>query len=69
MSDAKWTTEDKLQLEADMVLALTPRLCLDPSPEVVQTANKKQYEAKKLSNRALKRLVYDRVLSACRSNL
>ena len=59
MSDTKWTTEDKLQLEADMVLALTPRLCLDPSPEVVQTANRKQYETKKLSNRALKRLVCD----------
>ena len=62
MSDAKWTTEDKLQLESEMVLALEPRLCLDPSPEVVQIANRNQYNAKKLNNRALKR--YSMIIKA-----
>jgi len=55
MSDSKWTAKDKLKLEAEIVLALKPRLDLDPSPEVVQIANRNQYNAKKLNNRALKR--------------
>ena len=56
MSDSKWTARDKLQLEAEIVLALEPRLQLDPSPDVVQIANRNQFNAKKLNNRSLKRL-------------
>ena len=59
MSDSKWTAKDKLKLEAEIVLALKPRLDLDPSPEVVQIANRNQYNAKKLNNRALKRFAFE----------
>ena len=63
MSDSsKWTTEDKLNLEAELVMASQPRLFLNPSPEVVQIANRKQYDAKKLNNRPLKRWVLKIVL-------
>ena len=56
MSDStKWTQDDKLQLEAELVLAMKPRLCLDPSPEVVQAANRVQFNAKKFNNHGLKR--------------
>eukprot|EP00794_Sanderia_malayensis_P007008 gene7008-7793_t len=53
----QWTEDDKLKLEAELVLASKPRLCLDPSPEVVLNANRMQYNAKKLNNHALKRSV------------
>lgn len=42
-------------LESHIVLAMQPRLCLDPSPKVLQTANKIQYHMNKWNHKGLKR--------------
>ena len=56
MSDStKWTDEDKAMLESQLALAMQPRLCLDPSPEVLYTANKIQHNMHKWNHKGLKR--------------
>lgn len=52
---SKWNDEDKAMLESQLVLAMQPRLCLDPSPSVLYTANKIQYHANKWNHKGLKR--------------
>ncbi|XP_066922818.1 transcription factor SPT20 homolog isoform X3 [Clytia hemisphaerica] len=55
MSDPKWSNEDKAKLESQLVLAMQPRLCLDPSPKVLYTANKIQHHANKWNHKGLRR--------------
>ena len=56
MADSsKWTTDDKTLLESQLVLAMQPRLCLNPSPNVLHTANKIQYHTNKWNHKGLKR--------------
>ncbi|XP_047124249.1 transcription factor SPT20 homolog isoform X2 [Hydra vulgaris] len=56
MSDPlKWDLEDKQYLESQLVLALQPRISLDPSPNILTIANKIQYQSNKWNNKGLKR--------------
>ena len=56
MTDSsKWNDDDKALLESQLVLAMQPRLCLDPSPNILQTANKIQYHTNKWNHKGLKR--------------
>lgn len=57
MADPKWTDDDKAMLESQLVLAMQPRLCLDPSPKVLYTANKIQHHVNKWNHKGLRRSV------------
>ena len=48
---SRWTDDDKALLESHIVLAMQPRLCLDPSPKVLHTANKIQYHNNKWNHK------------------
>ncbi|XP_053703281.1 transcription factor SPT20 homolog isoform X1 [Synchiropus splendidus] len=51
----KWTQDDKLQLESQLILATAEPLCLDPSISVTCTANRLFYNKQKLNTRSMKR--------------
>ncbi|XP_058391460.1 transcription factor SPT20 homolog [Diceros bicornis minor] len=51
----KWTQEDKLLLESQLILATAEPLCLDPSVSVACTANKLLYNKQKMNTRPMKR--------------
>ncbi|KAM7111237.1 transcription factor SPT20 homolog isoform 1-T4 [Molossus nigricans] len=51
----KWTQEDKLLLESQLILATTEPLCLDPSIAVTCTANRLLYNKQKMNTRPMKR--------------
>uniref|UniRef100_A0A7N6B0K7 Spt20-like SEP domain-containing protein n=1 Tax=Anabas testudineus TaxID=64144 RepID=A0A7N6B0K7_ANATE len=54
-SDHKWTQDDKLQLESQLILATAEPLCLDPSISVTCTANRLLYNKQKMNTRSMKR--------------
>uniref|UniRef100_A0A669AZI9 SPT20 homolog, SAGA complex component n=1 Tax=Oreochromis niloticus TaxID=8128 RepID=A0A669AZI9_ORENI len=45
----KWTQDDKLQLESQLILATAEPLCLDPSISVTCTANRLLYNKQKMN--------------------
>ncbi|XP_006837715.1 PREDICTED: transcription factor SPT20 homolog isoform X3 [Chrysochloris asiatica] len=51
----KWTQEDKLLLESQLILATAEPLCLDPSVAVACTANRLLYNKQKMNTRPMKR--------------
>ncbi|EPY75452.1 hypothetical protein CB1_001653002 [Camelus ferus] len=51
----KWTQEDKLLLESQLILATAEPLCLDPSISVACTANRMLYNKQKLNTLSMKR--------------
>uniref|UniRef100_A0A8D0LB34 SPT20 homolog, SAGA complex component n=1 Tax=Sphenodon punctatus TaxID=8508 RepID=A0A8D0LB34_SPHPU len=51
----KWTQEDKLLLESQLILATAEPLCLDPSIAVTCTANRLLYNKQKINTRPMKR--------------
>uniref|UniRef100_A0A8C8SJK1 SPT20 homolog, SAGA complex component n=1 Tax=Pelusios castaneus TaxID=367368 RepID=A0A8C8SJK1_9SAUR len=51
----KWTQEDKLLLESQLILATAEPLCLDPSISVTCTANRLLYNKQKMNTRSMKR--------------
>eukprot|EP00069_Balaena_mysticetus_P009202 bmy_06141T0 len=51
----KWTQEDKLLLESQLILATAEPLCLDPSISVVCTENRLLYNKQKLNTLPMKR--------------
>ncbi|XP_023364586.1 transcription factor SPT20 homolog isoform X7 [Otolemur garnettii] len=51
----KWTQEDKLVLESQLILATAEPLCLDPSIAVTCTANRLLYNKQKMNTRPMKR--------------
>uniref|UniRef100_A0A8C0DV44 SPT20 homolog, SAGA complex component n=1 Tax=Balaenoptera musculus TaxID=9771 RepID=A0A8C0DV44_BALMU len=51
----KWTQEDKLLLESQLILATAEPLCLDPSVAVTCTANRLLYNKQKMNTRPMKR--------------
>ncbi|XP_036598764.1 transcription factor SPT20 homolog isoform X3 [Trichosurus vulpecula] len=51
----KWTQEDKLLLESQLILATAEPLCLDPSIAVTCTANRLLYNKQKMNTRPMKR--------------
>ncbi|XP_075419049.1 transcription factor SPT20 homolog isoform X10 [Tenrec ecaudatus] len=51
----KWTQEDKLLLESQLILATADPLCLDPSVAVACTANRLLYNKQKMNTRPMKR--------------
>ncbi|XP_067290237.1 transcription factor SPT20 homolog isoform X2 [Pseudorasbora parva] len=51
----KWTQEDKLQLESQLILATAEPLCLDPSISVSCTSNRLLYNKQKMNTRSMKR--------------
>ncbi|CAI5796414.1 transcription factor SPT20 homolog isoform X1 [Podarcis lilfordi] len=51
----KWTQEDKLLLESQLILATAEPLCLDPSIAVTCTANRLHYNKQKMNTRPMKR--------------
>ncbi|XP_053772360.1 transcription factor SPT20 homolog isoform X7 [Desmodus rotundus] len=51
----KWTQEDKLLLESQLILATAEPLCLDPSVAVACTTNRLLYNRQKMNTRPLKR--------------
>ncbi|XP_043360372.1 transcription factor SPT20 homolog isoform X39 [Dermochelys coriacea] len=51
----KWTQEDKLLLESQLILATADPLCLDPSIAVTCTANRLLYNKQKMNTRPMKR--------------
>lgn len=51
----KWTQDDKLQLESQLILATAEPLCLDPSISVTCTANRLIYNKQKMNTRSMKR--------------
>uniref|UniRef100_A0A673MBQ8 Transcription factor SPT20 homolog n=1 Tax=Sinocyclocheilus rhinocerous TaxID=307959 RepID=A0A673MBQ8_9TELE len=51
----KWTQDDKLQLESQLILATAEPLCLDPSISVSCTTNRLLYNKQKMSTRSMKR--------------
>ncbi|KAM4859659.1 transcription factor SPT20 homolog isoform 7-T7 [Thomomys bottae] len=51
----KWTQEDKLMLESQLILATAEPLCLDPSVAVACTANRLLYNRQKMNTRPMKR--------------
>uniref|UniRef100_A0A672PG61 SPT20 homolog, SAGA complex component n=1 Tax=Sinocyclocheilus grahami TaxID=75366 RepID=A0A672PG61_SINGR len=51
----KWTQDDKLQLESQLILATAEPLCLDPSISVSCTTNHLLYNKQKMSTRSMKR--------------
>ncbi|EDO44494.1 predicted protein, partial [Nematostella vectensis] len=53
-SDPSWSVDDKLALEAQLLLATEGPLCLNPNPEVGLVANQLQFNLKKFNTPALK---------------
>ncbi|KAJ7316148.1 hypothetical protein JRQ81_002310 [Phrynocephalus forsythii] len=51
----KWTQEDKLLLESQLILATAEPLCLDPSIAVTCTANRLLYNKQKMNTCPMKR--------------
>nr|XP_045011434.1 transcription factor SPT20 homolog isoform X7 [Jaculus jaculus] len=51
----KWTQEDRLLLESQLILATAEPLCLDPSVAVACTANRLLYNRQKMNTRPMKR--------------
>ncbi|XP_036380917.1 transcription factor SPT20 homolog isoform X3 [Megalops cyprinoides] len=51
----KWTQDDKLQLESQLILATAEPLCLDPSLSVTCTVNRLLYNKQKMNTRSMKR--------------
>ncbi|XP_034267078.1 transcription factor SPT20 homolog isoform X9 [Pantherophis guttatus] len=51
----KWTQEDKLLLESQLILATAEPLCLDPSIAVTCTANQLLYNKQKMNTHPMKR--------------
>ncbi|XP_073085603.1 transcription factor SPT20 homolog isoform X6 [Manis javanica] len=51
----KWTQEDKLLLESQLILATAEPLCLDPSVAVTCTANRLLFNRQKMNTRPMKR--------------
>ncbi|XP_027736720.1 transcription factor SPT20 homolog [Empidonax traillii] len=51
----KWTQEDKLLLESQLILATAEPLCLDPSIAVMCTTNRLLYNKQKMNTRPMKR--------------
>uniref|UniRef100_A0A8C3VMT7 Spt20-like SEP domain-containing protein n=1 Tax=Catagonus wagneri TaxID=51154 RepID=A0A8C3VMT7_9CETA len=51
----KWTQEDRLSLESQLILATAEPLCLDPSVSVACTANRLLYNKQKLNTLPMKR--------------
>ncbi|KAM8977613.1 transcription factor SPT20 homolog [Pelodytes ibericus] len=51
----KWTQEDKLLLESQLILATAEPLCLDPSISVTCTANRLLYNKQKMNTCPMKR--------------
>ncbi|KAA0704114.1 Transcription factor SPT20 -like protein [Triplophysa tibetana] len=51
----KWTQDDKLQLESQLILATAEPLCLDPSISVTCTTNRLLYNKQKMNTRSMKR--------------
>ncbi|KAM8785925.1 transcription factor SPT20 homolog isoform 10-T11 [Rhynchonycteris naso] len=51
----KWTQEDKLLLESQLILATAEPLCLDPSIAITCTANRLLYNKQKMNTRPMKR--------------
>nr|XP_058147967.1 transcription factor SPT20 homolog [Dasypus novemcinctus] len=51
----KWTQEDKLLLESQLILATAEPLCLDPSISVTCTANRLLYNKQKMNTPPMKR--------------
>ncbi|XP_062975058.1 transcription factor SPT20 homolog [Elgaria multicarinata webbii] len=51
----KWTQEDKLLLESQLILATAEPLCLDPSIAVTCTTNRILYNKQKMNTRPMKR--------------
>ncbi|XP_060050902.1 transcription factor SPT20 homolog isoform X9 [Erinaceus europaeus] len=51
----KWTQEDKLLLESQLILATAEPLCLDPSIAVTCTVNRLLYNKQKMNTRPMKR--------------
>ncbi|KAK5918063.1 hypothetical protein CgunFtcFv8_002862 [Champsocephalus gunnari] len=51
----KWTQDDKLQLESQLILATAEPLCLDPSISVTCTANRLLHHKQKMNTRSMKR--------------
>ncbi|XP_035289472.1 transcription factor SPT20 homolog isoform X2 [Anguilla anguilla] len=51
----KWTQDDKLQLESQLILATAEPLCLEPSLSVTCTANRLLYNKQKMNTRSMKR--------------
>uniref|UniRef100_A0A8D0DB71 SPT20 homolog, SAGA complex component n=1 Tax=Sander lucioperca TaxID=283035 RepID=A0A8D0DB71_SANLU len=51
----KWTQDDKLQLESQLILATAEPLCLDPSISVTCTANRLLHNKQKMNTRSMKR--------------
>lgn len=53
----RWTPDDLLTLESQLILATEDPICLDPSPSVLLVANQQQYDKKKFNTPLLKRSV------------
>ncbi|XP_061903021.1 transcription factor SPT20 homolog isoform X1 [Entelurus aequoreus] len=51
----KWTQDDKLQLESQLILATAEPLCLDPSISVTCTSNRLLHNKQKMNTRSMKR--------------
>ncbi|XP_063059464.1 transcription factor SPT20 homolog isoform X2 [Engraulis encrasicolus] len=51
----RWTQDDKLLLESQLILATAEPLCLDPSISVTCTANRLLYNKQKMNTRSMKR--------------
>ncbi|XP_039331265.1 transcription factor SPT20 homolog-like 2 [Saimiri boliviensis] len=51
----KWSQEDKLELESQLLLATAEPLCLDPSVTVACTANRLLYNKQKMNTDQMKR--------------
>ncbi|KAM9180398.1 transcription factor SPT20 homolog [Dugong dugon] len=51
----KWTQEDKLVLESQLILATAEPLCLDPSVAVACTANRLLYNKQKMNTHSMQR--------------
>ncbi|KAG9351784.1 hypothetical protein JZ751_023035 [Albula glossodonta] len=51
----KWTQDDKLQLESQLILATAEPLCLEPSLSVTCTVNRLLYNKQKMNTRSMKR--------------
>ncbi|XP_036393318.1 transcription factor SPT20 homolog isoform X1 [Megalops cyprinoides] len=51
----KWTQDDKLQLESQLILATAEPLCLEPSISVTCTVNRLLYNKQKMNTRSMKR--------------
>ncbi|XP_016338590.1 transcription factor SPT20 homolog [Sinocyclocheilus anshuiensis] len=52
----QYETDDKLQLESQLILATAEPLCLDPSISVSCTTNRLLYNKQKMSTRSMKRV-------------